>query len=656
MASPRPLGIDLGTTYSAMATIDSGGRSVMIPNSDGQILTPSIVFFDAKKFVVGHLAKQMALTHVGDTAVCVKRDMGKKHYSQPIRGTKIPPEVIQSCILKRLKDDVTAIHNQELAVVITVPAYFDDPRRRATAHAGEMAGLNVLDIVNEPTAAALAYGEQLGYLDLKTSQTKEPLKILVYDLGGGTFDATLLDMRPGTIKTLATDGDVRLGGRDWDEALTNFAADQFTAVHGQDPRKDPQSLTNLLLMAEQVKQSLTSHPSAIFEISFAGKQLPIPITRQLFEELTEVLLERTAYTTKELLRVANLEWKQLDRIILVGGSTRMPMVTRMLHELSGKLPERGVHPDEAVARGAAIYAKYLLSKRRKEPEERTFTVTNVNAHSLGLEGVDQRTQRRENSVLIPRNTSLPAKKVKRCVTNRENQQSIVVNVLEGESSDPVHCSLIGKATIRNLPEKLPQGWPVEVTYEYLENGRLAVRAQVPGTQKSIAIELQNTSGLDNEKVRRWKHVVTSDVGFDAFEEVLEEVVGEKKMLERSSEHASPGVANGTTSQRTLGANTPSQQPVAQAISAPSASAAKSSNPYSSPTAANNPLPQFQTFEVLRPRNNGWQRSAAIFAGFIVSAFLGLTIGYYIVANVSPRIGNFLNLPWPGLPEPRNTGK
>ncbi len=211
----------------------------------------------------------------------------------------------------------------------------------------------------------LAYGEQLGYLDSKTAQAKQPIKILVYDLGGGTFDATLLDMRPGDIKTLATDGDVRLGGRDWDDILANFAADQFAAIHGSDPRQDSQSHTNLLLMAEQVKQSLTSHPSAIFEVNHNGKQLPVPITRQLFEELTEVLLERTAYTTRQLLQAAKLEWSQVDRIILVGGSTRMPMVTRMLHGMSGKIPERGVHPDEAVSAERRFMPAIFYRKRKK---------------------------------------------------------------------------------------------------------------------------------------------------------------------------------------------------------------------------------------------------------------------------------------------------
>jgi molecular chaperone DnaK len=668
MASPHPLGIDLGTTYSAVATVTDSGRTVMVPNSEGQILTPSVVFFDEDSIIVGNAAKQHALVNIDSVAICPKRDMGKKYYSRPIRGQQLPPEVIQATILKQLKDDAVAIHGGEMAVVITVPAYFDEPRRRATAHAGEMAGLNVLDIVNEPTAAALAYGEQLGYLDEKTGAALKPLRILVYDLGGGTFDVTLLDLRPGDVKTLATDGDVKLGGRDWDEVLANYGADCFYQAHGLDPRSDNQAWLNVIQHAEQVKQALTFQQQAILEIRHSGYTQAVAVTRDTFEELTEALVERTAYTCRQMIQTAGATWETVDRIILVGGSTRMPMISKMLLELTKKPPERGVHPDEAVARGAAIYARHLLYKNSQGdgPAASSFKVTNVNAHSLGIEGLDQQTQRKQNVIIIPRNTPLPAKKVDKFVTKRENQTSIVVSVLEGESREPTHCSLIGRAVVRDLPPQLPKGWPIQVTYEYRENGRLAVHASVPGTEQSVSMELENSTGMSNARVRRWRTIfdTTKAKAFHDIEDVLDEILNEDEeektagsspsnVARKSNpnlQRAASGPANPTKPTPAGGKPAaPSARPIPVAASA----TASAPPPRSVKDAARE---MRSTATKAASRGDQAAKRALIMTGiYVVSGLIGLLIGYYIVANVTP-MGDALNLGLPGLPAPKNPGK
>ncbi len=670
MANPRPLGIDLGTTYSAVATVTDAGRTVMVPNAEGQILTPSVVFFDEDEIIVGNAAKQHALVNIDSVAICPKRDMGKKYYSRPIRGQQLPPEVIQATILKQLKDDAVAIHGGEMAVVITVPAYFDEPRRRATAHAGEMAGLNVLDIVNEPTAAALAYGEQLGYLDEKTGATLKPLRILVYDLGGGTFDVTLLDLKPGDVKTLATDGDVKLGGRDWDEALANYGADCFYQAHGLDPRTDNQAWLNIIQHAEQVKQALTFQQQAILEIRHSGYTQAVAVTRDTFEELTEALVERTAYTCRQLIQTAGVTWDTVDRIILVGGSTRMPMISRMLLEMTKKPPERGVHPDEAVARGAAIFARHMLYKQsigEGADAGPSFKVTNVNAHSLGIEGVDQQTQRKQNSIIIPRNTALPAKKVHKFVTKRENQTSIVVNVLEGESREPTHCSLIGRAVVRDLPPQLPKGWPIQVTYEYRENGRLAVHATVPGTEQSVSMELENATGMSNKRVNRWRKIfdTTKAKAFHDIEDVLDEILNEDE--EDKAAGSSPsnvGKKSNPNLQRAAGTGAPnSSRPIPVASPAPAAAkpAAAPAPAKAVPAAppqrsVKDAAREMQAVVKKSSRGDQAAKRAMIMTGiFVFSGAVGLLIGYYIVANVTP-MGDVLNLGLPGLPAPKEPGK
>ncbi len=527
MAKSRAVGIDLGTTYSAAAWVDDAGHSELIPNSEGDLLTPSVVLFDDTEVIVGKEAKKVSVSDGDRVAVCAKRDMGKPVYSKAIAGRYLPPEVIQSYILRKMRRDIIRKIGPDFQVVITVPAYFDEPRRRATYQAGQVAGLDVLDILNEPTAAALAFGEDEGYLT-KFGAPKERMRVVIYDLGGGTFDVTLIDMQPGDLKTICTDGDMQLGGHDWDMRLVDLAAEAFMKEFGDDPRQYPSSLQRLLVAAEEAKHTLSQRKSAKIFVTHQGRAMEVPVTREKFEELSADLLDRTRYTTRRLLTAGGLEWKDVSRILLTGGSTRMPAVQRMLKELSGLEPSMGISPDEAVARGAAIYAQYLLASRGEVGHKPTFDVTNVNAHSLGIQGTDPETGRKRNKILIPRNTPLPAKKSAPCVTRQADQRSVIVEVLEGESLDPKQCSSIGRTIIRELPPNLPKGWPIDVTYEYQVNGRLNVRAKVRGTDKEVVLELERDESMSADRLDRWKNVLAADGGLDAFDQAVKDDLDDLK--------------------------------------------------------------------------------------------------------------------------------
>ncbi|MCE9544119.1 MAG: Hsp70 family protein [Planctomycetia bacterium] len=509
--SPRqPVGIDLGTTYSAIATLDANGRSVMLRNAEGDVLTPSVVLVDADEMVVGKFAKRAVATQADRVAECVKRDMGQPLYSRPVAGQQLPPEVLQACILKKLRGDAGPAIGQA-GVVITVPAYFDEPRRKATADAAELAGLDLLDIVNEPTAAALAFGEQLGYLTAG-GEVAEPVTVLVYDLGGGTFDVTVIKLAQGDIRTLATDGDVQLGGRDWDQRLADHVAKEFQRIAAVDLHGDAVAWNQLMIQAEQAKHTLTTRDRAVVHVEHSGRTSEVTITREEFQQLTEDLVERTAFTTRQVLQAAGLSFDQLNRILLVGGSTRMPMVAAMLKQLSGHTPDLSLNPDEAVARGAALYAGYLLARADKNGPKPAFRVTDVNSHSLGIQGIDQATGAKENVIVIPRNTPLPAIATERFATQTSGQRSIVVQVLEGESSQPHLCTRIGRSVLRDLPANLPQAWPVEIVFEYATNGRLSVKANVPGTDRSLVIDLERERGLDQQRLHRWKQILQGNNG------------------------------------------------------------------------------------------------------------------------------------------------
>lgn len=510
-ATAQAVGIDLGTTYSVVAYLDHQGRPVSIANSAGDILTPSVVLFDQEGTVVGKEAVLAAPLEPDRVAECVKRDMGSKYYRKKINGEFLPPEVISSYILRRLKADAERKLGPVSKAVITVPAYFDEARRRATMDAGRLAGLDVLDIVNEPTAAAIVYGYQQGFLDRECNvQSDRPLRVLVYDLGGGTFDVTVVQMSGQSVKAIATDGDVRLGGKDWDEKLVEIAAGRFWQAHGRDPRSDPESLQDLWTSAELAKKTLSERSKAALYVNCQGTRLKVDVTREEFEEATAPLLLRTRTTTEIVVLQAGLAWPEIDKVLLVGGSTRMPMVVRMLEELAGRPADRSVSADEAVAQGAALFADMLLQKQGQGGGHTEFSLTNINSHSLGLVGVDAITGRRVNRIIIPKNTPLPHAATRRFKTFKANQANVRICVLEGESEIPEACTEVGVCVIRDLPPNLPAGWPVEVRYAYRENGRLQVAARLVGHEAKVTTQFVRDNSLSDDDLMLWAECLASE--------------------------------------------------------------------------------------------------------------------------------------------------
>ena len=504
------LGIDLGTTYSVIAHLDATGRPTSIPNAAGDLTTPSVVLFEDGNPVVGKEAVMAAAMEPERVAVCAKRDMGSKMYRKKINGEHLPPEVISSIILRAMLTDAKRKLGADVGkAVITVPAYFDESRRRATTDAGRLAGLEVLDIINEPTAAALCFGYQLGFLDVTgKAKSDAPIKILVYDLGGGTFDVTIVEIQGSSFKALATDGDVALGGKDFDDALVNLACDRFITQHREDPRGNPTSLMELQFAAEVAKKTLTERPKASIYVNHLGTRMKVDVTRDEFEEKTAPLVGRTKTTTEIVMRQAGLKWDQLDRVLLVGGSSRMPQVGAMLKELCGKEPDRSVSPDEAVAHGAALYADLLVKKGVQGAAPPAFSITNINSHSLGIVGLEPGTGRRKNQILIPKNTQLPTSVTRTFKTSKPNQQTVVIRIVEGESERPEACIQVGVCTATNLPPNMAAGTPVQVCYAYGEDGQLEVTAQVLGG-KEIKTIFQRENNMDGDSIQLWSEYLST---------------------------------------------------------------------------------------------------------------------------------------------------
>lgn len=503
-----PVGIDLGTTFSVIAHLDAQGRPWTLRNAEGDPTTPSVVFFDRSTPIVGKEAVKAAELEPDRVAICAKRDIGSSSYSRDIHGLQMPPEVIEACILSKLKRDAEMTIGPIEQVVITVPAYFNEPRRKATQDAGRLAGLEVIDIINEPTAAAIAFGVQRGLLSSQgTAQNKE--RFLVYDLGGGTFDVTLMEIEGQDFKAVATAGDVYLGGMDWDRRIVDFLAEQFQALHGGDDlRDDPATLTRLMKEAEDAKRALTARTEVTIIFSHEGQGIRLPLGRGQFEDMTRDLVERTRFTTRKLLKDAGCKWSDLTRLLVVGGATRMPMIQQMLEEELGRPADRSLSADEAVAHGAAIYAGFKLSGKSAAPRSKVVgSVTNVNSHDLGVLGIEPATGRPRTSVIIARNTPLPAVRKGRFATRRDNQPSVVVHVVEGGDASGNNATAIGKFTVAGLPPGLPANTPVEVVFRYAENGRLLVKASVPSVGREAGMTIERASGLTDDLLQQWQEAL-----------------------------------------------------------------------------------------------------------------------------------------------------
>ena len=504
--SPYPaVGIDLGTTFSVVAHLDDLGRPSAVSNSEGDVTTPSVVLFDGDEVVVGKEAVKAMSVAMEQVADCPKRELGQPEYHKLLDGQRLPPEVLQAYVLNKLRQDATRKIGAFRKVVITVPAYFDENRRKATEDAGYMAGFEVLDLINEPTAAAIAYAFQRGQGGAVVDAAAVE-RVLVYDLGGGTFDVTVMEIRGNEFITLATDGDVQLGGRDWDQRLLDYVAEQFMRKFGSDPRDDANVLGRLWRDCEEAKRTLTARLKTHVICEYHGDSLRLEVSRSLLQELTLDLLERTAFTTRQAMQAAGLEWQQLQHVFLVGGATRMPAVVEMLRNLTGKEPNSSLAPDEVVAHGAALHAGQILEKYGDRPPR--FQIRNVNSHSLGIVGTDSRTGRKQNAILIARNTPLPASVKRIFRTQKPGQTSLHLQIVEGESQLPEECAEIGLCKIRGLPRNLPAQTPLEVRFLYAENGRITVTVQVPGEARQIEQEIVRAKTLTQAELDRWRGLIS----------------------------------------------------------------------------------------------------------------------------------------------------
>ncbi len=505
------VGIDLGTTFSAIATLDDRGQPTTLPNRDGDMLTPSAVLLDEEGgAVVGQAALDVALEQPDRVATLIKRRMGHADYGRLVAGRSFRPETLSAIILRKLVQDAELRIGPIRQAVITVPAYFDDTRRKATQDAGHIAGLEVLDILDEPTAAALAYSFQPRREGLVTNLEQALVDgertVLVYDLGGGTFDVTLVRLSQHRFQTLAIEGDVLLGGKDWDDRIVDYVAREFQTQHGEDPRRDQQSLAALNASAERAKRTLSKLGQATVTCTHGGKVLTVPLSRAKFEELTRDLLVRTQFTTKQVIRQAGLSWPQVERVLLVGGSTHMPMTRQMLQDLTGRQPDHSLAVSEVVARGAALHAG-IVATHRGEMGELSAAVSemlgdvveiNVNSHSLGIEIKHQ--QERINDVLIPKNTQLPTASSRVYRTVVEDQRRVRVKVLQGEAHQADACISIGECWIEDLPASLPNASPIQVRCSVAANGLIDVMALDMTSGKMARTSIHRSSGLSDEEI------------------------------------------------------------------------------------------------------------------------------------------------------------
>lgn len=494
-----PVGIDLGTTFSAVAFLDADGRPETIRNSEGDLTTPSAVFFDQKRPIVGMEAVEAGLLEPDRLAQFAKRDIGESHYEKSIRGKHLPAEVIQALILRKLKSDAELKLGPIREAVITVPAFFNEPCRKATQDAGRLAGLNVLDIINEPTAAAITYGVQQGFLGIgRENERKET--VLVYDLGGGTFDVTVMEIENGNFNTIATAGDVYLGGIDWDSRMVDLIAEAFHAEHGIDPRDDPQAEQELLRKANQTKHALTQRESVTVAFANDGRRMRAEISQKDFADRCLDLVERTVMTVHLVLDDAEIDWPDLTRLILVGGSTRMPMIRDELQRLSGMELDRSLSPDEAVCHGAALYAGMLSAGKN---DKTGISVSNVNSHDLGVLAVDPKSNKPRRKIMIPRNSKLPARKTVRFRTHTDNQANVKIQVVEGGDKRGINATSIGKCVVADLPKGTRKGTNVDVQFDYQTDGRLTVHASLPEIDRKITMTLDRAAGLSDDDMVTW---------------------------------------------------------------------------------------------------------------------------------------------------------
>lgn len=479
----RVIGIDLGTTFS-LAAFMNNGKPEIIPNAEGERLTPSVVAFaEGGRQLIGNLARTQAVANSERTIASIKRRMGTD-YEVEIDGRRITPQEISSLILRKVKEDAQDYLGEKIEkAVITVPAYFNDNQRQATMEAGALAGLEVMRIINEPTAAALAYG----------LHKQDAHYILIWDLGGGTFDVSILELGNGVFEVKAVGGNTHLGGDDWDQRIMDYLAENFKKLHGVDIRKDRMALQRLKEASEKAKKNLSTKTFTDIRIPFLwqDEDLRLSLSREQFEELTRDLLEKMIEPTKQSLSDAKLTSSQIDRVVLVGGSIRMPAVQYLARQLLGKEPYKDINPDEVVALGAAIQANILIG------EIKDVVLLDVTPLSLGIE-----TEGGLFAKLIERNTSIPTSRGQIFTTAKDNQTQVDIHALQGERLLAQDNISLGKFELTDIPPGRRGETQIEVTFHIDANGILQVRALDLHTENEKSIQISSSSRLSTDEINK----------------------------------------------------------------------------------------------------------------------------------------------------------
>ena len=525
----KAVGIDLGTTNSVVAVLE-GGEPTVIANAEGNRTTPSIVAFKSEEVLVGELAKRQAITNPDNTVRSIKRHIGT-NWKETFEGKDYTPQEISARILQKLKRDAESYLGDDVTdAVITVPAYFNDAERQATKEAGQIAGLNVLRIINEPTAASLSYG----------LENNEDQKILVFDLGGGTFDVSILEISEGVFEVKSTSGDSKLGGDDWDQRVMDWLIDKFKSSTGIDLSNDKMAIQRVQEGAEKAKIELSSTSETEINLPFitandAGPQhLLEKLSRSEFEKITADLVERTKEPVENALSDAGMKFSDIDHVILVGGSTRMPSVQQLVKSLTGKDPHKGVNPDEVVASGAAIQAGVLKG------DVKDVLLLDVTPLTLGVE-----TKGGIMTKMIERNTTIPTKRSEVFSTAENNQTQVEIHILQGEREMASGNKSLGRFTLTDIPAAMAGTPQIEVTFDIDANGIVNVNAKDLGTGKEQAITITGGTALEDDEIERMIKDAEQHANEDAKKKELVEtrnmaegmVTSTEKMLEENKDKA-----------------------------------------------------------------------------------------------------------------------